>query len=60
VVQNGTIVPEGLPDCWEHPTLDNFSHLFSFFWHPLSDDLDEQWHAQFHETFQVIRRRLPA
>lgn len=50
----------GLPDCWEHQTLDDFGHLFSFFWHPLSDDLDEQWHAQFHEAFQVMRRRLPA
>lgn len=49
----------GLPDAWEHWTEDGGGHLFSFFWHPLDVDLDEEWHPIFHETFRSIRAMLP-
>ncbi len=50
---------EGLPERWEHQTRDDFGHVFSFFWHPLSSDLDENWHPDFHEALRVIRRSVP-
>lgn len=49
----------GLPERWEHQTEDDFGHAYSFFWHPLDDDLDEEWHPQFHEALRVIRSSLP-
>lgn len=50
---------EELPDDWVHQAEDDFGHIFSFFWHPLADDLNEDWHPQFHEALQVIRSSLP-
>ena len=46
---------EALPDRWEHQTKDDCGHVFSFFWHPLGEDLDEEWHPAFHEAVEVIR-----
>lgn len=48
-----------LPDRWNHRTEDDFGHTFSFFWHPLDQDLDADWHPQFHEVLTIIRRSLP-
>jgi len=50
---------KSLPDIWDHWTEDGGGHLFSFFWHPLNVDLDEDWHPIFHETFRLIRATLP-
>jgi 8-oxo-dGTP pyrophosphatase MutT (NUDIX family) len=50
---------EGLPQGWEHRTTDDFGHIYSFFWHPLANDLNEDWHPQFHEAIEMIRRSLP-
>jgi 8-oxo-dGTP pyrophosphatase MutT (NUDIX family) len=47
---------EGVPDRWDYQTRDDFGHVFSFFWHPLGKDLDEEWHPQFHRALEVIRR----
>jgi 8-oxo-dGTP pyrophosphatase MutT (NUDIX family) len=49
---------EGLPESWEHHTEDDFGHVFSFFWHPLEDDLDEGWHPQFRDALRMIRLSL--
>ncbi|HVM37935.1 MAG TPA: NUDIX domain-containing protein [Sphingomicrobium sp.] len=50
---------EGLPESWEHQTDDDFGHVFSFFWHPVADDLDEEWHPRFHDALRIIRLSLP-
>jgi len=47
-----------LPERWDHRTRDDFGHTFAFFWHPLSHDLGDDWHPQFHEALQMIRRSL--
>lgn len=49
----------GLPDAWDYKTRDDGGRVFSFFWHPLSQDLDEGWHPIFHQAFQFIRQALP-
>lgn len=48
-----------LPDKWDHWTEDGGGHTFSFFWHPLSQNLDDEWHSIFHEAFRIIRSTLP-
>jgi len=48
-----------LPDRWDHWTGDGGGQTFSFFWHPLDQDLDEGWHPIFHEAFCTIRSALP-
>jgi len=47
-----------LPQSWDHQTEDDFGHVFSFFWHPVSSDLDHHWHPIFHEALWTIRRAL--
>lgn len=54
-----TVRLEGLPHRWEHQTQDDFGHVFSFFWHPLAEDLNEEWHPHFHEALAAIRRWVP-
>lgn len=34
----------GLPANWTHQTREDFGHTFSFFWHPLCVDFDDEWH----------------
>ncbi|MDC7684246.1 GrpB family protein [Asticcacaulis sp. BYS171W] len=46
----------GMPDQWRHQTEDDHGHIFAFFWHPLYDDLDDQWHPLFHEMYHIIRK----
>ncbi len=41
----------GLPDAWSHRTDDDLGHTFMFFWHPLTEPLDLDWHPIFHEAF---------
>ncbi|MFT3964306.1 MAG: NUDIX domain-containing protein [Sphingobium sp.] len=50
---------DGLPESWDHRTEDDGGHIFSFFWHPVSRDLDEDWHPVFHQAYHLIRARLP-
>ena len=51
---------DGLRNRWEYQTQDDHGHVFSFFWHPLAEDLDQDWHPDFHEALEVIRSSLPA
>ena len=53
-----SVTTECLPDRWEHRTQDDFGHVFSFFWHPLAEDLNEEWHPQFRDALEVIRRSV--
>jgi len=47
-----------LPQRWTHQTEDDCGHLFSFFWHPTSKKLDEEWHPIFHEAFRFFASRI--
>lgn len=53
------LTADDLPQRWSHQTQDDFGHIFSFFWHPVAKDLDEEWHPFFHEALEVIRRFVP-
>ncbi|WP_035898078.1 NUDIX domain-containing protein [Labrenzia sp. DG1229] len=46
-----------LPDTWSHQTEDDFGHTFTFFWHPLSEPLNYDWHPIFHEAFDFFAPR---
>lgn len=48
----------GLADAWEHQTMDDHGHQFRFFWHPLDQAPDKEWHRQFHEALAFIRQAL--
>lgn len=47
-----------LPDSWSHYTGDDGGHVFTFFWHPLEQPPDSQWHEVYGRALQVIRQRL--
>lgn len=49
---------ENLPNSWSHWTEDGGGHFFSFFWHPVDEDLDDNWHPIFHQAFRAIRPSL--
>jgi len=51
---------EGLPDMWFYLSEDDFGHTFSFFWHPLDDPLNDEWHPVFHEAFNFFAPRTSA
>lgn len=51
-------VSSGLPDAWQHKTVDDLGHTFSFFWHPLEVRLDQSWHPNFHEAYWFFAPRL--
>ncbi|MFK0166273.1 NUDIX domain-containing protein [Rhizobium sp. NPDC090279] len=48
----------GLPETWQHQTVDDYGHSFAFFWHPLDRPLDRHWHPIFHEAFDFFAPRL--
>lgn len=48
----------GLPENWDHQTEDDLGHVFSFFWHPVALDLDDDWHPTFHEALRMIRQTI--
>lgn len=49
----------GLTDGWNHRTEDGGGLVFSFFWHPIDENLDDEWHPIFHQAFRTIRLSLP-
>jgi len=49
---------DDLPESWDHQTEDDFGHVFSFFWHPIMQDLDHRWHPIYQEALRIIRRTL--
>ncbi|UUR08179.1 NUDIX domain-containing protein [Sphingomonas glaciei] len=50
---------DSLPDQWAHQTHDDFNHVFAFFWHPLAEDLNGDWHPRYQEALDFIRRSVP-
>ena len=53
------LTANNLPHRWSHQTQDDFGHIFSFFWHPVAENLGEEWHPLFHEALEIIRRFVP-
>lgn len=50
---------EGIqPDTWEFQTLDDGGHIFSFFWQPLNNPLDDNWNEVYKSAFQYIKNAL--
>lgn len=51
-------VSQELPESWSHFTADDGGQTFSFFWHPLSAEPSDEWHALFIGALSFIRRSL--
>ena len=49
---------DDLPDEWSHHCNDDGGHMFQFFWHPLRESPDSQWHPVFVDALDVIRKVL--
>ncbi len=51
-------VSQELPETWSHFAADDRGQTFSFFWHPLSAEPSDEWHALFVGALSFIRKRL--
>jgi len=49
---------ESLPEDWSHFCEDDGGHIFEYFWHPLFETPDEDWHPVFKDALYVIRQAL--
>ncbi|MGU3629146.1 NUDIX hydrolase [Comamonas sp. C24C] len=49
-----------LPDSWVYRTADDGGHIFKFFWHPLSQKPNAQWHWVFQGALKYIASKFPA
>lgn len=47
-----------LPDSWEHYTEDDGGHIFKYFWQPLYEELDTNWHNLFLGAIGFIKNAL--
>ena len=47
-----------LPDAWSHLTEDGGGHEFSFFWHPLDREPDDNWHSIFKQALGFIQETI--
>jgi len=47
-----------IPETWSHLTMDDGGHTFNFFWHKLSNSLDDSWHPLFHIVLDYIKPKL--
>jgi 8-oxo-dGTP pyrophosphatase MutT (NUDIX family) len=48
----------GLPDSWTFHTEDGGGHDLRFFWHPIDETPNEEWHLIFRQALNEIRTRL--
>lgn len=46
------------PESWIHRTSDDGGHVFKFFWYPLSQQPNEQWHSLFQGALKYIATKL--
>ncbi|WP_017445762.1 NUDIX hydrolase [Gayadomonas joobiniege] len=51
-------VTSHLPNEWEFYTEDDGGHNFSFFWQPLNEKLNDQWHPLFQGAIGFIKRAI--
>ena len=49
---------EDLKETWKHFTIDGGGHMFSFFWQPLSRELNSEWNLLFRGAMLYIREAL--
>lgn len=47
-----------LPERWNHMASDDGGHRFEFFWHPLCEQPDNNWHDVYVRALQTIQQRL--
>lgn len=47
-----------LPDAWTHRTSDGGGLDFAFFWRPLDEMPNDEWHPIFRDALDFIRRRI--
>lgn len=47
-----------LPDSWSHRAPDDGGHVFRFFWHPLADDAEKNWHPVSAQALPELQRLL--
>ena len=52
------ITNQETPDKWTHHTSDDGGHDFNFFWHPLSEPANAEWHEVFQGALSFIRTAL--
>jgi len=55
-----TLEAEALPDHFTHWATDDGGHLFSFFWQPLTEKPDADWHPIFLRALNEIAERFGA
>ncbi len=48
----------GLPDKWDHYCEDDGGHLFQYFWHPLLQEPNSDWHPVFVDALGAINKAL--
>jgi len=51
-------VDQEMPDEWVHHASDDGGHDFTFFWYPLAQAADSQWHVVFQGALDFIRTAL--
>lgn len=51
-------VDHEMPDEWVHHAFDDGGHDFNFFWYPLAQAADSQWHVVFQGALDFIRTTL--
>lgn len=49
---------DNLPETWTYQTGDDGGHEFKFFWHPLQQQPNEQWHWVFQGALKFIANKL--
>jgi len=49
------VAPPDLPENWVFRTEDDGGHIFRFFWHPLSQGTDGNWHPKFRQALDFVR-----
>lgn len=47
-----------IPDRFTFHINDDGGHDFRFFWHPLAEDLTDEWHEVFHQPIQYLQAQL--
>ena len=47
-----------LPENWQHFCADDGRLVFSFFWHPLNESPNNEWHPIFQELLQFIQQKM--
>lgn len=47
-----------VPDRFTHYTADDGGHIFTFYWHRLSEPLSDHWHPRYTEPMEFLRSTL--